>query len=209
MFFFFLVSSKILLKILTFFQLYCMEHIKEKTFGLNLGKTVNHELVSSIHPFIPYFRPMWRWLWSLMSGSKHLCLACMVLTFPHHQNFLPVSTLQFIVFMSLNMQIPFKLPSKRKYIWVCNIPLRFQIQYVNLHLWCENDDYPSKSACSDLQQCTFLETWYRKKLFLSTATCLDSLISGENCLYPLCGHWHVHKYFAAVCPGEYSGRTRC
>lgn len=150
-FFFFLVSSKILLKILTFFQLYCMEHIKEKIFGLNLGKTVNHELVSSIHPFIPCFRPMWQWLWSFSWVTPNICvLLVWFWPFPI-MSFLPVSTLQFIVFMSLHMQIPFKLPSERKYIWVCNIPLRFQIQYVNLHLWCENDEYASKSPYSGLQ----------------------------------------------------------
>lgn len=45
---YFLVFSKILLKILNLFQLYYIENIKERTFCLNLGKCVNHEIVSFI-----------------------------------------------------------------------------------------------------------------------------------------------------------------
>lgn len=119
---YFLVFSKIFLKVLKLFQLYRMVHIKDKIFRLNLGQSVTQENVSSIPPSLASEPCSAGCDHSLQSCSKGLCLAYWVPPFPHQDIFLPVVPLQFIVFMLLNTYIPFKLPM-RKSIQVCNVSL--------------------------------------------------------------------------------------
>lgn len=119
-----------------------MEHIKERIFCLNLGEVVIHEIVSCIPPSLHLL------LQTHMMATViiHELLQRSVLLygleiFPIIRFFLPVLTVMFIVNMLLKTHILFKLFTERKYICVWDVHLMFQVQYVHLHLQCENDQY--------------------------------------------------------------------
>lgn len=162
------------MKILNLFQLYYIENIKERTFCLNLGKCVNHEIVS----FIPLALHSLAQTLLMMTMIIHELLQRSVprlhgsdLSPSWNEISLPVLTLKFIFFILLKCYISFRLPTKRKYIWFWNVHLRFQIQYIHLYWQCMNkllshiQIYIYASSC---RVCNSAPFWKKIKKELST-----------------------------------------
>ena len=115
------------------------------------GEVVTHEIVSCIPPSLHLLLQTH----TMVPVIIHELLQRSVLLvwfrdYPIIRFFPPVLTVMFIAYMLLKTHILFKLFTERKYICVQNVHLMFQVQYVHLHLQCENDQYQYQLSHLDL-----------------------------------------------------------